>query len=167
MPSIARKEHFRAAVKPEDAKMVEALARASGVFNEGEIRIARELVEENLARGSEASGYHFLFQDGNDGQLEGYACFGPIPATDRRYELYWIAVRKSVQRTKLAARLLKACEEEAREMGAVMLIAETSVRPDYVAANKFYLAQGYTLLGEISDWHADGDGLAIYGKRLV
>ena len=166
MPSIARKEHFRAAVKPEDAEMVEKLARASDVFNAGEIRIARELVEENLARGSEASGYHFLFEDGNDGQLEGYVCYGPIPATDRRYELYWIAVRKAVQRTKLAARLLKACEDEVREMGGAMLIAETSIRPDYVAANKFYLAQGYVLLGEIADWHADGDGLAIYGKRL-
>jgi GNAT superfamily N-acetyltransferase len=146
--------------------MVEKLVRASGVFNDAEIRIARELVEENLARGSEASGYHFLFQDGNDGQLEGYACYGPIPATDRRYELYWIAVRKASQRTKLAARLLKACEEEAREMGAAMLIAETSIKPDYQAANKFYLSQGYALLGEIADWHADGDGLAIYGKRL-
>jgi GNAT superfamily N-acetyltransferase len=166
MPSIAHKEHFRAAVKPEDVAAVETLTRASGVFNEMEIRIARELVEENLARGSEASGYHFLFYDGNDGALDGYACYGPIPATDRRYELYWIAVRKAVQRTKLAARLLKACEDEAREMGAAMLIAETSVRPDYMPANKFYGAQGYTLLGEISDWHADGDGLAIYGKRL-
>jgi GNAT superfamily N-acetyltransferase len=167
MSSTTSKEHFRAAVKPEDADMVEALARASGVFNEDEIRIARELVQENLARGSEASGYHFLFQDGNDGQLEGYACYGPIPATDRRYELYWIAVRKAVQRTKLAARLLKACEEEAREMGGAMLIAETSIKPDYEAANKFYVAQGYMLLGNITDWHADGDGLAIYGKRLV
>jgi len=167
MPSTAaHKEHFRAAVKPEDAQMVEALARASGVFNDMEIRIARELVEENLARGSEASGYHFLFFDGNDGALDGYVCYGPIPATDRRFELYWIAVRKSVQRTKLAARLLKACEDEAREMGAKMLIAETSIKPDYEAANKFYLAQGYKLLGQIKDWHADGDDLGIYGKRL-
>jgi GNAT superfamily N-acetyltransferase len=166
MPSIAHKERFRPAAKPEDAEMVETLVRATGVFSDAEIRIARELVEENLTRGSEASGYHFLFQDGNDGQLEGYACYGPIPATDRRYELYWIAVRKASQRTKLAARLLKACEEEAREMGGAMLIAETSIKPGYEAANKFYLAQGYALLGEISDWHADGDGLAIYGKRL-
>src|SRR5208282_2357125 len=52
MPSIARKEHFRPAAKPEDVEMVEALVRASGVFNESEIRIARELVQENLARGS-------------------------------------------------------------------------------------------------------------------
>jgi len=167
MSSIATKEHFRAAVKPEDAAMVEALARSSGVFNEMEIRISRELVEENLARGSEASGYHFLFYDGNDGALDGYVCYGPIPATDRRFELYWIAVRNSARRTKLAARLLKACEDEAREMGAAMLIAETSVRPDYEPANKFYLSQGYRLLGEISDWHADGDGLAIYGKKLA
>jgi hypothetical protein len=33
-------------------------------------------------------------------------------------------------------------------------------------ARRFYFAQGYALLAEIPDWHDDGDGLAIFGKRL-
>ena len=53
-----------------------------------------------------------------------------------------------------------------RAMGGVMMIAETSTRPDYAPARKFYLSQGYKLLAELPDWHDDGDGLAIYGKRL-
>ncbi len=166
MASTSKSEiHFRFETKPDDAGAVDALVRASGVFSEAEIAVARELVEDNLARGSAASGYHFVFADGKDG-LDGYTCFGPIPATDRRYELYWIAVGKTAQRTGLAARLLKASEERARAMGGVMMAAETSTRPDYAAAYKFYRAQGYALLAEIPDWHADGDGLAIFGKRL-
>src|SRR5271155_1572972 len=43
---------FRPSAKPEDAAAVEALVRRTGVFNDEEIAIARELVEENLARGS-------------------------------------------------------------------------------------------------------------------
>jgi prepilin-type processing-associated H-X9-DG protein len=135
------------------------------VFSEVEVGIARELVEENLAKGPHSSGYHFLFADGPEG-LDGYTCFGPIPATDRRYELYWIAIRKAVRRTKLAARLLQASEDAVRALDGIMMIAETSTRADYVPAQKFYLAQGYVLLADIPDWHADGDGLAIFGKRL-
>jgi GNAT superfamily N-acetyltransferase len=165
MASISQ-DQFRTTVTPGDAAAVEAIVRSAGVFSEEEIAIARELVEDNLARGSIASGYHFLFSDGTDG-LDGYTAFGPIPGTDRRYELYWIAVRKAAQRTKLAARLLKASEDEARQMGGVMMIAETSTRPDYAPAQKFYRAQSYALLADIPDWHADGDGLAIFGRRLT
>jgi len=161
----ARGEHFRSVVTGKDAAAVEELVRASGVFNDAEVAIARELVETNLAQGERASGYHFLFQDGKSG-LDGYACFGPIPATAGRYELYWIAVRKSAQRAKLAARLLQASEQAARGWGGQMMIAETSTTPAYSTAANFYKAQGYALLAEIPDWHADGDGLAIFGKRL-
>lgn len=160
------KDRFRFALKPDDAGAVEALVRASAVFNTAEIAIARELVEETLAKGEAQCGYAFVLADGPEG-LDGYTCFGPIPATDRRYELYWIAVRKQAQRSGLAAELLRASEERVRAMGGVMMIAETSTRADYVGACKFYRAQGYGLWAEIPDWHADGDGLAIFGKRLA
>jgi GNAT superfamily N-acetyltransferase len=159
------RDRFRVKVRPQDATAVESLVRQSGVFNDAEIAIARELVEETLIKGETACGYHFVFADGADG-LEGYTCFGPIPATDRRYELFWIAVRGSARRTKLATRLLRASEEQVRAMGGIIMVAETSTRPDYAPANKFYLAQGYGLWAEIPDWHADGDGLAVFGKRL-
>ena len=166
MTSIAPQELFRTTPRAGDAAAVEAIVRATGVFSAAEIAIARELVEENLGKGPDASGYHFLFADGPDGGLDGYTCFGPVPATDRRYELYWIAVRKTAQRAKLAARLLHASEDGVQKLGGVMMIAETSTRADYIPAYKFYQAQGYALLAEIPDWHADGDGLAIFGKRL-
>ena len=53
-----------------------------------------------------------------------------------------------------------------RALGGVMLIAETSTLPGYAAARGFYLARGFTMLAEVADWHDDGDGLAIFGKRL-
>jgi ribosomal protein S18 acetylase RimI-like enzyme len=165
MTSIAPQELFRTTPRAGDAAAVEEIVRATGVFSPDEIIIARELVEESLARGPLASGYYFLFADGPEG-LDGYTCFGPIPGTDHRCELYWIAVRKAAQRSKLAARLLRASEEGVRKLGGVMMIAETSTRADYIPAYKFYYAQGYALLAEVPDWHADGDGLAIFGKRL-
>ena len=91
----------------------------------------------------------------------------PVAGTDRRYELYWIAVSpEGRERTKLAARLLAAARKRLREMGGVYALRGDIHSSGYEPASKFYRAQGYALKGAISDWHADGDGLAIYGKRL-
>src|ERR1700680_3050183 len=78
--SISTDQSFRNQPRPEDLAAVEQLVRATGVFSEAEIAIARELVEENLAKGDEASGYRFIFAGDSD-DLEGYTCFGPISGT--------------------------------------------------------------------------------------
>ena len=156
---------FRRRVRPEDAQAVEELVRSIGIFNEEEVEVARELIEETLAKGEETSGYHFLFAEGEHG-LEGYACVGPIPGTHRRCELYWIGVDRDARRRGLGRRLLHAAEELARDLDAVYLVAETSTQPAYAAARGFYLSGGYQLLAEIPDWHDDGDGMAIFRKKL-
>lgn len=156
---------FRTQPTHADIDAVERLVRSTGVFSPAEVGIARELVEENLAKGAEASGYHFLFVDGPKG-IEGYTCFGPIPGTNARFELYWIAVHPEAQHSRLGRRLQAASEEAARAMGAVFMVAETSTRHDYAPARAFYERQGYRLLADIPDWHDEGDGLAIFGKRL-
>jgi len=156
---------FRADPQISDVDAVEHLVRQTKVFNQSEIAIARELVEESLAKGAQVSGYHFLFADGPKG-VEGFTCFGPIAGTNARWELYWIAVDPTARRSGLGTRLQIASEKAMRAMGAAMMIAETSTRPDYGPARQFYLAQGYTLAAEVADWHDDGDGLAIYAKRF-
>ena len=158
-------ETFRATVRREDAQAVEDLIRRTCIFNDSEIAIARELVDENLAKGEAASGYYFLFADGERG-IDGYVCLGPVPGAHRRCELYWIAVDPASRRRGLGRRLQHAAEDMARSLGADYLVAETSTLPAYAAARGFYLANGFTLIAEVADWHDDGDGLAIFRKRL-
>ena len=156
---------FRTQVRPEDGPAVERLVRKTGVFSDSEILIARELVDENLAKGEDGSGYHFLFADGANG-LDGYSCFGAVPGTHRRFELYWIAVDPDARRLRLGRRLQAATEEAARALGGVYLIAETSTLPQYEPARQFYLSGGFKLIAEVPDWHDDGDGMAIFRKPL-
>jgi ribosomal protein S18 acetylase RimI-like enzyme len=157
---------FRERTNKDDTGSVERLVRRTGVFSASEIAIARELVEENLAKGDLTSGYRFIIADGVDG-IDGYTCYGPIAGTEGRYELYWIAVSPDVRGSGLAGHLLKKTEDAVGKLGGHWLFAETSTRADYDPARKFYAAQGYRLLAEIPDWHSDGDGLAIYGKKLA
>jgi ribosomal protein S18 acetylase RimI-like enzyme len=156
---------FRTTVRPSDGDAVERLVRMSGVFSAAEIDIARELVQEHLERGPAVCGYYFLFADGPDGLL-GYSCYGPVPGTNGRYELYWIAVHPELRRAHLGKQLQAASEQAVRAMGGRYMVAETSTRAEYEPAHRFYAAQGYTKLAEIPDWHDEGDGLAIFGKRL-
>jgi len=156
---------LRTHVRRQDADAIEDLIRRAGVFNEEEIDFARELVEETLAKGEETSGYYFLFADGEQG-IEGYVCLGMIPGTNRRCELYWIAVDPAARRRGLGRRLQHAAEDLARDLDAVYLIAETSTVPAYAAARGFYLSGGFELIAEVPDWHDDGDGNAIFRKKL-
>ncbi len=156
---------FRGSLIASDPGEIERLVTRAGVFNRDEIAVARNLADEAFALGDEETGYHFLLADGPK-ELDGYTCYGPIPGTERRFELYWIAVDAAQRRRGLARSLLLATEGQVRTRGGTHLFVETSTRDDYRPAHRLYASLGYRHFGIVPDYHADGDGLAIYGKRL-
>jgi ribosomal protein S18 acetylase RimI-like enzyme len=151
---------LRSAPRDGDAEHVEKLVAETGVFNADETAVAKSLIAD--ARTGE---YLFLFADGASG-LDGYVCFGPILGTERRYELYWIAVSPRASRRGLGRRLLGACEDAVRAAGGTHVFAETSTLESYAPAHALYLAAGYALQANVPDYHADGDGMLIFSKRL-
>jgi len=153
---------FRRAVHPEDPAAVEALVRATGVFSASEIAVARDLVEERIAKGA-ASGYEFLFVEDEAGLL-GYACWGPIPCTERSHDLYWIAVRPERQGGGVGKRILEAAEEEIARAGGMRIYVETSTRAAYDPTRAFYERCGYARAATFDDFYAEGDGKAVYLK---
>jgi len=147
-----------------DAGAVEALVRATGVFSEAEVAVARELVEERLKRGA-ASGYEFLFVDDEEGLL-GYACWGLIPCTRESYDLYWIAVRPDRHGGGVGRKILAEAEEEIRRSGGSRIYVETSTRAAYDPTRAFYERCGYTRAATLDDFYAPCDGKAIYLKVI-
>jgi ribosomal protein S18 acetylase RimI-like enzyme len=158
---------WRTTVNQSDAPAVQALVEQTGFFSREEQEVARELVDEFLARGL-ASGYEFVFADmpGKPKKLLGYTCYGLIPATKSSYDLYWIAVAPSQQGKGLGGQLLRETERLAVASGATQMFAETSGRPQYAPTRAFYERMGYQLSALLKDFYAPGDDKVIYARRL-
>lgn len=155
---------WRDTVTPVDAERVRELTLAAGVFSTDEVAIAVELVQERLQKGSD-SGYFFVFAE-QGGRLPGYACYGPIPGTDNRHDLYWIVVDPKRQRDGLGSALLRRSEDAARTAGATHLFVDTSGRAAYAPARELHRRNGYRKLAELEDFFHDGDAKFIFAKRL-
>lgn len=150
---------------PEDAAAVEGLVAATGFFSADEVRVARELVEERLAKGL-ASGYRFLFATDGD-RLAGYACFGEVPATRSSFDLYWIAVDPARQRTGLGRSLVAEAERRIALLGGTRVYVDTSGRGQYAPTRAFYERAGYAKAAILEDFFAPGDDKVIYVKVLA
>lgn len=149
---------------PADVEAVRRLVASTGFFNAEEVAIAGELVEERLEKGL-ASEYFFCFLD-VDGVLAAYTCYGPIPATERSVDLYWIAVDATHQGAGLGRRVLEATEQAIRESGRDRVYVETSGRPLYAPTRGFYERLGYHEAAFFQDFYAPGDGKVVFLRVL-
>lgn len=150
---------------PEDVERVRDLVDRTAYFSAEEVGIAAELVEERLAKGVD-SGYEFVFADDALGKLLGYACFGKIPCTTNRYDLYWIAVEPEHQGHGLGRELLRAAEDRIVSLGGARVYVDTSTKPQYAATRSFYERCGYELDAALEGFYGPGDGKAIYRRVL-
>ncbi len=155
---------FRYDVRPDDRQSVRRLVESTGVFSSVEADVAVELVEDRLAHGRE-SDYQFIFAD-EHGRTVGYTCYGPIALTAASYDLYWIAVDKSLHGRKIGRVLLEKTEELIRLSGGRQVYIETSNRHQYAATRGFYLRCGYRQEALLKDFYAPGDDKVIYVKEL-
>ncbi len=155
---------YREFVRHADVARICELVTATANFSDEEIAIAAELAEERLARGL-ASGYEFLFAE-RDGQVQGYACYGPIPGTVARYDLYWVAVDPAAQRYRIGATLVERVETAVRERGGERIYIDTSTSAAYAPARGFYGRMGYQTVAELPDFYKSGDGKLIFLKVL-
>jgi ribosomal protein S18 acetylase RimI-like enzyme len=155
--------HWREDLKPNDVATIRALVTATGYFTADEIAIAAELAEHRLQNGP--NDYRFIIAEYNS-EMIGFACFGPIPATQHRYDLYWIAVHPDWQGCGAGKLLLKFAEFAAKQQGAVRVYIDTSTRPQYDSSRKFYEHCGYKQIADLPDFYAENDGKAIYMRDL-
>ncbi len=169
-----------AAPLPEHRGSLEEIVRATGVFSQDEVTVALELFDEwALGCGlwavaarpathspQRSTDYEFLGAFAGD-RLVGYACFGATPATDRTYDLYWIAVHPNAQRSGAGATLMNEVERQLEARRARLLVIETSSRDDYAPTRRFYHKRGYEEAARLRDFYAPGDDRVVLTKQVV
>jgi len=161
-----RSLRLRRELRPEDVAAVEGIVRSTGAFRDDEIAVAVELVQESLARGARASGYHFLFAE-RGGATVGYACYGPIACSLHGWDLYWIAVEQSQRRGGVGRVLMDEAERAVAGAGGRRVYVETSSRPDYAATRSFYESLGYVAEAHLADFYAPGDSKIVFVKVVA
>jgi len=163
-----------AALDRSDRGALESLLRATAVFSDPEIAVGLEVFDADdpdyrfvaaYATGTApARGAASDARDARDALL-GYACFGPTPGTDRGFDLYWIAVHPSAQRTGVGSALLGAAETAMVAERARLIVIETSSRADYAPTRAFYLRHGYAEVARVAGYYAAGDDRVILARR--
>lgn len=156
---------FRETVRRQDAGDVRRIVDATGFFTPEEVDVAEELVHERLMQGEE-SGYFFVFAE-LDGEMLGYACYGPTPAAEGTYDLYWIAVDPARRHMGLGKKLVAVTVEKVRGLQGRLLFAETSGMEKYVSTRKFYERTGFTAEAVLKDFYRPGDDKVIYRLEIA
>ena len=150
-------------LEPSHRGRVAEILRSTANFRDEEVDVALELFDASFSDDD----YVFVgaFSRRESGMV-GFACYGPSMATDRTYDLYWIAVDHAAQGTGCGSVLLAEVERRLEALHARMLVIETSSRSDYTATRGFYLKRGYVEAARVREFYAPDDDRIILTKRL-
>lgn len=147
-----------------DSPALVALSASSGLFKSDELEAIQGMLEEYHANGVNSGQQMLTCEEG--GTLIGVAYFVPKEFTDRVWELLMIAVDARRHRQGIGSQLLEAVEAAVRSANGRLLLIETSDQSSFERIRQFYRKHGYTEVGRIPDYFADGDGKASFIKRL-
>jgi len=152
------------AMTNKDKPAIRGILKAMSQFQPSEVAVAEEVIDSYL-HDPHRSGYR-IFVAEVDSQVMGYICYGATPLTEGTWDIYWLAVTPERQGQGVGRALLAFAEGKVRQAQGRLALVETSSKPDYDQARRFYQAQGYEVICRLSDFYAPGDDKLIFQKRL-
>jgi GNAT superfamily N-acetyltransferase len=148
---------------PHERADIERITLAAGNFQADELTTPLELFDGYL-RDPVVSGYNF-FSAKREGQVVGYACYGPTALTEGTFDLYWIVAEAAAHGQGVGRALFERVWGEVTRHRGRLLMIWTSSTPDYDRARAFYLRMGCQLEAQIKNFYRPGDDLCIFSKR--
>ncbi len=152
-------------LQPEDRAAVYEILQQTDMFTMAEVNVAMELIDTYLFD-KEQKDYLVYAAVTDNGQVAGYVCFGPTPATEGTFDLYWIAVAPTLQNQGIGSKLLAFVEDYVKSQNGRLIIIETSSQRKYLPTQQFYLRHNYSVEARIKDFYRPGDDRLIFAKRL-
>ncbi len=150
---------------PKDRADVYEILQQTDMFTLPEINVAMELIDVFLFN-KDQSDYIIYVAVTDQAEIAGYVCYGPTPATDGTYDVYWIAVAPNLQNRGIGKQLLIFTEEQVGSLNGRMIVIETSSQSKYTPTQQFYLKNSYQLEAQIKDFYRQGDDRMIFVKRF-
>ncbi len=150
---------------PGDTPALLSLTAGTGYFKPLEVETLEGVLNDFHATNRDEFGHRcFVWEEA--GRVLGYVYHAPEEMTDRTWYLWWIAVAADQQGHGLGGKLLAFAEADIRTLGARLFVVETSTTEHYEPTRRFYLKHGYTAAASIPDFYADGDGMAVFTKKV-
>lgn len=149
---------------PSDREQLVRLCNLQKNFNAQEIEVAIEVIDDAL--NPVKHDYHILTAQSAKGQVMGFICYGTIPLTKNRFDIYWIVVEPAHARQGIGIQLLRETEKRLKAHSPAYIYVETSSTPGYKSARSFYEKSGYIIAATLANFYRDGDDKVIYLKRI-
>jgi ribosomal protein S18 acetylase RimI-like enzyme len=146
-----------------DRQDIYKMVSETEMFTPAEVEVAMELVDIFL-NDVHQKDYWLAVAEYEDYQVIGYVCYGPTPATDGTFDLYWIVVSPEFQNKGVGKQLLNYVETQIFQRGGRLIIIETSSQEKYLPTRHFYLKNNYQIAAQINDFYRPGDDRVIYIK---
>jgi len=148
-----------------DRSEIHRIVCQGDTFNEAEILVAMELVDEVLKTPVHPD-YRIYTAVFPPDVVAGFICYGPIPMTDYCYDLYWVAVDNRHSKKGIGSRLVEFMESNIQKENGRHIYVDTSSTPAYKAARAFYKKNGYRKVCLLKDFYREGDHKVLFKKEL-
>ena len=148
---------------PQDEPDLMALAKETGMFNQGELEALAGMVAEYFA-GTLGDDHFWVIDD--DSGLQSAAYYARETMAHGVWNLYFIGVRQAGRRQGRAGALLRHVERALQERGARLLIVETSGFDAFEPARRLYRQNGYDEEARIREFYDTGEDKIIFRKKL-
>jgi ribosomal protein S18 acetylase RimI-like enzyme len=152
-------------IEAKDRDVLTQIVRLVGNFNEEEINVAIELIDDAISEYSSGDYIACVLED-EKGQVQGYGCYGLTPLTESTYDFYWMAVHPDAQGNGYGRSIIRFVEQDVREKGGRLLVLETSSQENYARTRHIYEKNGYELVARVRDFYKKNDDKLIYVKYL-
>ena len=90
----------------------------------------------------------------------------PERMTEGTFNLYLIAIHKNFQGQGFGSEIMSYVENHLRNIGARILIVETSSLPDFELTRQFYDKLGYNREAVIKEFYQKGEDKIVFWKKL-
>jgi D-alanine-D-alanine ligase len=101
-----------------------------------------------------------------DGSVVGVVSCRKVAGSEGAYHLEVLAVLQAAQGRGVGRRLLEAVEQQVREAGGKVLLAEVSSQPGQAAARQFLQRKGFRQVGDVPDFFSAGASRLTYALYL-